>query len=181
MHLDDSIVATQAPLMLLCAWKIEANQASVVLQYSLNPALQKESLAFNNVVIIVSIEGAKANSCLSKPVGTFSREKSLLYWKLDEITVDSKTPAKLIARFATDQEARPGPVEARWEISGAATAGLGSGLGLSHELGVHAAPTSGHAEADPFADESSSGSGAASTWKDVPTVRKLISGKYTAS
>jgi hypothetical protein len=86
-------------------------------------------------------------------VGTFSKDKSLIYWKLGDITLDQydSGPHKLLARFATESEAKPGNVEARWEVSGEHAAGIGSGLSMSHlDISSEGPREEG---TDPFADE----------------------------
>jgi hypothetical protein len=125
-------------------------------------------VTLSNVVLALSLEGARANSCLSKPVGTFSRDKNLIFWSLGDITLAAGgAPTKLLARFVTEGEAKGGAVEARWEVAGE---GLGSGVGVSvkGENGVVDA-------SDPFADEETSGA-----WKEVRGPRKLASGQYVA-
>ena len=126
-----------------------------------------------NVVVMISVENAKATSCMSKPVGHFSRDKNLIYWRLGDITLDgyAEGPSKLLARFTTEAEAKPGTVEARWEISGENAVGLGSGLGVRvvRDEGM-----------DPFADDSVTGT-TNGLHKEVPVTRKLVSGKYVAN
>lgn len=177
VHLEESYLAAHVPIGLTPSWKIEPTQASVILHYAFNPAFaspMKRSVTLHNVVVLINIENVKALSCLSKPVGTFSKEKSTIYWKLGNITLDAyaEAPQKLLARFSTESEAKAGIVEVRWEISGEHTAGLGSGLGLSQMTGSSAA--------DPFADEGT-GLGSGSAWKDVTAIRKIVSGKYIAT
>lgn len=182
VHLEEATLSSHAPMLLTASWKMEPTQASVILTYAFNPAFAstaKRNVSMKQVTIAVTLEGAKASSCQSKPVGTFSKEKSLIYWKLGDINLDQydSGPHKLLARFSTDSAAKPGNVEARWEISGEDAAALGSRLGISHL--DNSSEGSREEGADPFADD-----GAASTpslaWKDVPIVRKLMSGKYTA-
>lgn len=97
-----------------------------------------------------------------------------MVWKLGDITLDGYAagPQKLLARFSTDIEAKPGNVEMRWEISGESADGLGSGLALSQSSREEGG-------SDPFADESTP-STSAGTWKEVAVTRKIISGKYIA-
>lgn len=179
VHLEDASLAAHAPMVLTPSWKVEPTQASVIVSYNFNPAFAsaaKRSVSLKNVVIMISIESSRALSCQSKPVGTFSKEKSMIYWKLGDIALDgyAAAPQKLLARFATESEAKAGSVEVRWEISGDDAMGLGSGLSLSQ---------SGSAReegADPFADEGAATSGS-TFWKEVPLTRKLVSGKYMAS
>ena len=179
LHLDETDAGTHAPISLIPQWKIEASQVSVILQYALNPAAAtlvqpnlQPQITLRNVVILVGVEGTKASSCQSKPAGIFSKEKSLIYWKLNEVKLGGGTAAgsqRLLARFSTESEAQPGTVEARWEILGDDTLSLSSGLALSQ--------SGGHDGSDPFADED----GASKKWEIVPTTRKVVSGKYVAS
>lgn len=175
VHLEESNLAAHAPIALAPSWKIEPTQASVIVNYSFNPAFVsplKRSVMLKNVMVVINVDKAKALGCQSKPVGTFSKEKSSIYWKLGDVTLDSyaEGPLKLLARFTTESEAKAGSVEVRWEISGEDSAGLGSGLGLSQMNGSGA-----EGGADPFADEG----GVA--WKEMSVVRKVVSGKYVAN
>ena len=165
----------QAPLLITPAVKIEPTQISVIVGYSLNPDFDmrgSQSITLSNVMLGLTLEGAKAISCLSRPVGTFSREKNLIFWQLNDITLVSEAQAgKLLARFATDVEAKGASAEMRWEISGDNIKEFGSGLSVSMVS---------HSEgADPFADEEGT-SGLAAAWKPVPAVKKLASGNYIA-
>lgn len=101
----------------------------------------------------------------------------MIYWKLGEVSLDgyAEGSQKLLARFGTESEAKPGIVEARWEISGEAAAGLGSGLGLSRSGTMKEEGSS-----DPFADESAAGS-PVGQWKEVKVQRRIVSGKYVAA
>lgn len=177
LHLDASQVATHAPISLVPSWKIEPTQASVILSYGFNTAFaspSQRSVTLKNVVVLINIEKSRALTCLSKPVGTFSKEKSTIYWKLGDVSLDgyAEGPQKLLARFSTDGEAQAGTVEVRWEISGEHCAGLGSGLGLSMLSGPL-----GEGGSDPFADEGFP----SDAWKAVGVARKLISGKYVSN
>ena len=179
VHLEESNLAAHAPVSITPSWRIEPTQASVILTYAFNPAFvspAKRSVSLKNVVLFITVENAKALSCQSKPLGIFSKEKSLVYWKLGDMTLDgyAEAPQKLLARFTTEGEAKSGSVEMRWEISGESAAGLGSGLSLSQMASKE------EGGSDPFADESTSTS-ATGTWKEVPATRKIISGKYIAN
>lgn len=184
VHLDETNIASFAPIALTPAWKVEPTQTSVILNYSLNPAFRLapglSSVTLSNVVLVIHLDpaGSKSSHCQSKPVGTFSRDKSLIYWRLGDVTVGADQQNQpLRARFYTETEAKPGNVEARWEITGTHASGHGSGLGISQ---MFQAADSADTEADPFADESAPPSSPAITWKDVPTVKKISSGTYTA-
>ena len=126
-------------------------------------------------MVLINVEGTKTSSALSKPVGTFYKDKAMMVWKLGDVVLDgyAAAPQKLLARFSTEAEAQPGSIEIRWEISGEHAAGLGSGLSISR----HSKDEGG---SDPFADESTALPSTA-TWREVPMTRKIISGKYVAS
>ena len=177
VHLDDNNLAAHAPVSVTPSWRVEQTQASVIVTYAFNPAFvspAKRSVSLKNVVIFITVENAKTLSCQSKPLGIFAKERSLIYWKLGDMTLDgyAEAPQKLLARFTTEGEAKPGSVEMRWEISGESVAGLGSGLGLSQMSN-----SKEEGGSDPFADESISTNGLGA-WKKVPVTRKIISGKY---
>ncbi|KAI9875662.1 MAG: hypothetical protein M1830_008136 [Pleopsidium flavum] len=182
VHLEEATLPSHAPMVLTPSWKIEPTQASVMLSYAFNTAFAspaKRNVSMKNVTIAITLEGARASSCQSKPVGTFSKEKSLIYWKLGDITLDqwASGPHKLLARFVTESEAKPGNVEARWEIVSEHAASLGSGLSISHL--DNSSEVRREEGADPFADEGPA-STPRMTWKEVPIIRKLNSGKYVA-
>lgn len=170
VRLDDA--GSQAPLLIAPAFRPEATQFSVIISYSLNPAFAlrgEESVTLSNVTLALTLEGAKATNCLSKPVGTFSRERNLIYWQLGDLVLKpGAAPEKLLARFATESQASSGSVEARWEIGGESALKLGSGLSVSMPGQSGAA--------DPFADESAH----IASWKPAPCVKKIVSGSYGA-
>ena len=177
VHLEDNNLAAHAPVSITANWKLESTQASVILTYAFNPAFvspAKRSVSLKKVIVSIPIENAKALSCQSKPLGIFAKERSLVYWKLGDMTLDgyAEAPQKLLARFTTNSEAKPGSVEMRWEMSGEGASGLGSGLSLSQS-----SSSKEEGGSDPFADESTS-VGALGSWKEVPVTRKMISGRY---
>lgn len=179
VHLEESGMAAYVPLILTPSWKIEKQQASVIINFRPNPAFLGASTAvLQNVVIMVALEGARAQSCQSKPSGHFARERSLVYWKLGEVNLEpGGMPSRLLARFSTESEGRAGGVEARWDMAGVQAAGTGSGLGLSVFLPT--ATTAKEEGLDPFADESHGASGGG--YKAIAVMRKLVSGKYVAT
>jgi len=180
VHLEDSNLAAHCPIWIMPSWKIEPTQSSVILTYAFNPAFvspRGRSVSLKNVLVIINVGNAKALSCQSKPLGIFSKERNLVYWKLGDMTLDGymEAPQKLLARFTTGAEAKPGNIEMKWEISGEPAAGLGSGLGLSQM-----SSSKEEGGSDPFADESTSTS-AMGTWRGVPLSRKIMSGRYIAN
>lgn len=184
VRLEASELSAHAPLVLKPAWKIEQNQASVILTYGINPGfsqsmgVDKTTLTLSNTIIVIHLDptGPKATSCKAMGGGTFSRERNLVYWRLGDITLSKDgQPQTLRARFFTDGEAKSGNVEARWEMHGEHINDRGSGLSVS--VMEHGA--SG-AEVDPFADEDTA-SVPTFSWKDVRTVKSLRSGTYMAT
>jgi hypothetical protein len=155
------------------------------------------TLTFRNVSVVVHLEGAKPTACQSKPVGTFSRDRCLIFWQLGEVKLAAgAAPSKLLARFTTEAEAKAGPAEARWEISGDDAAALGSRLSLSRlsssgadrasdataaAIAAATAAVGGEAQDNPFADNENGAPSPSAAMKEVPTVRRLISGKYAAT
>ncbi|KAJ4366566.1 Suppressor of Profilin deletion [Ascochyta clinopodiicola] len=181
LHIENSNVTALAPIILTPLWKAEPSQVSAILNYSLNPQFDlrgASSVTIRNLVLVIRLEpGSKATACQSKPAGTFSRDKGLIYWRLGDVTLSRDQPAQSIrARFVTEGEAKPGNTEARWEISGEQSLSLGSGLGVSLSAPGEAKLD---VEADPFADEDNAPSAAPSVqWKPVPSVKRITSGTY---
>ena len=181
VHLEDDTLSSYSPVILKPNWKVEPTQISVILNYEFNHSLlsEKTTITLQNVVLVINIENGKALSCQSKPVGTFSREKSMIYWRLGDVTLEkfAENTPRLLARFTTEGEAKPGTVEARWEVNGEQAVGLGSSLGLSQASSTQ---KEGGSSPDPFADEGNAG-GSSSSHKEVTTVRRLTSGTYVAN
>lgn len=181
LHIENNSVTALAPIILTPLWKAEPTQVSAILNYSLNPKFDlrgASSITVRNLVLIIRLEpGSKAISCQSKPAGTFSRDKGLIYWRLGDALFSRDQPTQSIrARFITEGDAKPGNTEARWEISGEQSLSLGSGLGVS--LNAPGEPKQ-NVEADPFADEDNAPSVAPSVqWKPVSSVKRITSGTY---
>jgi F-BAR domain only protein len=180
VHLDNTNIAVFSPVVISTAWKVEATQTSAIINYSLNSLLTlpagTTSISLNNLIIVLRLDssGAKATNAQSKPVGSFARERSLIYWRLGDVTLSTDQPAQqLRVRFFTEGEAKPGNAEARWEMSGDATKTLGSGLAVSKIVDSQVAEEK---EKDPFADEAPEKS-----WSEVPAVKKICSGTYVAT
>jgi hypothetical protein len=182
LHIENEGMAGLAPIILSPMWKAEPTQVSVILNYSLNPRFDLRgatSVTVRNLVLVIRLEpGSKALSCQSKPAGTFSRDKGLMYWRLGDVTLSREQPAQSIrARFMTEGEAKPGNTEARWEISGEQSLSLGSGLGVSMSA---PGETKQEVEDDPFADaeESAAVGGLGVQWRPVASIKRIASGTY---
>ena len=190
VHVDAANFASYAPINLAPMWRIEPTQTSVILSYSLNPAIAStlsSPIHLNNVTISISLDtsdasAGRATACQSKPAGTFSRERGTITWRLGSVTLTPGAPAeKLLARFSTEGQGRQGKVEVRWEIASAPES-LGSGLGVSV---LESGGSTASASADPFADEDASAANGmnegAGSWRQVRAARKLVSGTYQAN
>lgn len=182
IHLDPANPSTYSPVLITPAWQTQDAQASVIVVYTLNPAFtlgssDTTSITLKNVIVSVgldpSADAGKATSAMMAPQagGTFKKKQSLVVWKLPELVVSSEQQ-KLLARFVTTgPKARPGHIDAKWELSGASGSKLGVSV-LSHV----------EKKSDPFADEDTAVTPSTSrSWNEVTTARTLLSGKYTAS
>ncbi|KAJ5055139.1 Muniscin C-terminal mu homology domain-containing protein [Bipolaris maydis] len=184
LHIEDSNIASLPPIILTPVWKPEPTQMSVLLNYSLNPKFElgsATSITVRNLVLVIRLEpGSKTTACQSKPTGTFSRDKALIYWRLGDVTLSKDAAAHAVrARFFTDGQANPGNTEARWEISDEQCLTMGSGLNVSMSQSV--SPKKDDVEDDPFADADESENVPASPvveWKPVSAVKKIMSGTY---
>jgi hypothetical protein len=180
VHVDEDNLSAYAPIIIKPAWKPTGEKLGVVIEYSLNPEFASAPVTLHNFVLIASYEGAKAAGCQTKPTGTHIKEKSLVYWSLGDVTVDS-TPQKVIGRLigAEGGEPKPGIIEARWEVQSPAGQTFGSGLGVSR-----LEKTKGKEKeesSDPFADGSVASLPLSDgQWVAVESQRKIVSGKYDA-
>jgi F-BAR domain only protein len=188
LHLDPSNLSACSPVLMTPAWQIQDAQVSVIVLYTLNPAFILSvtktpsittSITLKNVVVSITLDpssdAGKATSAMMAPqIGAaFKRKQGLVVWKLPELVVSSEKQ-KLLARFiTTGPKARPGHVEAKWELPGTAGSRLGvsvlSGSGKTKEAD------------DPFADDGTAPGTPARVWNEVHTARSLISGRYSAS
>ncbi|KAF3928523.1 hypothetical protein ABW21_db0202965 [Orbilia brochopaga] len=183
LKMDEEAMQTYPPIIVTPAWKLENHQASLILSYKPNPLfIQKNadslfsSPTLRNLVFVTGIEGVQATSCQSKPAATFFKDRSKIAWRIPELKLADEAGGKLIARLFTDGLAKSLPVDVRWEIFGSddiKTAGSGVGIEVLKALEV---------EKDPFADDSDDNAAdSRGEWKEVNTVRKLVSGKYIAA
>ncbi|KKK13467.1 hypothetical protein ARAM_002306 [Aspergillus rambellii] len=181
LHINPEDTSAFCPVIFKPAWNLEEFQASVIIFYSLNPSyassVSKDSIMLTNLVLTVNLdtspqedrEVAHATSAVMYPNtgASFRRKQSAVIWKIPEFEVTNRSDGKLLVRFSTANSwPQKGKVEAKFDVR---TSDAGSRLGIS------AAPM--QAGSDPFADNSSS----PSSWKELPTIRKLAVGKYVSS
>ncbi|KAI0478863.1 Muniscin C-terminal mu homology domain-containing protein [Xylariaceae sp. FL0804] len=186
LHIDPlTPPAEHVPILLNTAWKPQGDKLGLLLQYKLNPdfkfATADTDIQVRNLVLFASYEG-KALGAQTKPSGTHLKDKHLLYWRLGDVTLSPNGDwHKIVCRIMGENgaEPKPGIVEARWEFSPPAGAEGGDPISISRleESKGKEVELSGD---DPFADEDESANASEGKWVDVPTVRKLVSGKYDA-
>lgn len=101
-----SIKDPLAPIVVHPIWKFEPHQASVVLNIKIAPFVPERirRLVLDDLVVFASIDGAEATNALSKPQGSFSREKKRITWRFKEPLVLDRdsNETRLIARFITN-------------------------------------------------------------------------------
>jgi F-BAR domain only protein len=146
---------TVVPLLIRTMWKVEHGSISLMVGYQSNPAFPG-SPNLSHVMISATVPAdARVQTCQSKPVGQFSRDRGQLIWHVPSVLPHEQT---LLAKFSTDGSApRTGTIEAKWECRGVIVSGI---------------DVSGIPAKNPFADD------VEVAWK--ANVRKgLISGKYS--
>ncbi|KAA8651751.1 uncharacterized protein ATNIH1004_000647 [Aspergillus tanneri] len=194
LHLDPADASTYCPVIFKPAWNLEEFQASVIVFYSINPsfasAAHKNSVTLRNLVLTVNLdttpeegrEVAHATSAVMYPNtgASFRRKHSAVTWKMTELEVKADSDGKFLVRFSTATSwPRKGKIEAKFEVH---SANSGSRLGISAASQTAEATQKG--AADPFADEDSTqatDTEASLVWNEVPTVRKLVGGKYVSA
>lgn len=197
VHLDPSNLSLYAPIIFRPAWNLEEFQASVIIPYVLNPAFISntplQSITVRNLVLTVNLdlspedevtkqprEVARATGAAMYPNtgASFRRKQSAVVWKLPELEVKAGVEDKFLVRFTTATSwPRKGKVEAKFEYQ---TTDVSSRLGISVASDEETAAE--QQENDPFADETvGAPTTSGRTWKEVPTVRKLVAGKYVAT
>jgi len=195
VHLDATNLSTYCPVIFKPAWNLQEKQASAIIFYSLNPSFVShptESIVLRNVALTVGLDIAAEDEVTKQPResvahatsavmhpnqgATFRRKHSTVTWRIPELEV--KAPGagedgKFLVRFSTSTSGpRKGNVEAKFELG---TTASGSRLGISR-----AVTDTSSKEVDPFADETAQRA-ASTAWEEVPTARKLVSGKYVAA
>lgn len=100
-----TLVNGPSPLVINPVWKFEESQASMVLSIKISPSAPPyvQELILEDFAVFATIEGANTTGALSKPQGSFSKEKKRIAWRFKEpITLPRNGEQRLIARFLTD-------------------------------------------------------------------------------
>lgn len=127
------------PIVIHPVWRFEPHQASVVLTLKFSPTVPKEikQLVLDDVVVFVSVDGAEVSSALSKPQGSFNKEKRRITWRFKEpLVLQQGGEERLIARFLTNQTATESEkgVVAKFIIHGGAEqSGVGSDISMEYQ------------------------------------------------
>ncbi|OJJ35125.1 hypothetical protein ASPWEDRAFT_40290 [Aspergillus wentii DTO 134E9] len=192
VHLDPTNSSAYCPVIFKPVWNLEEFQASAIVFYSLDPSFAStvpvESVILKNLVLTVNLdttpredsgEVAHATSAVMYPNAgaTFRRKQSAVIWKIPELELKTGGDGKFLVRFSTSSSGpRKGKVDAKFEVQ---TAGTGPRLGISAASDRAESPQ----KSDPFADDDSGTQNTlpSATWNQVPTVRKLVGGKYVSS
>lgn len=196
LHLDPSNPSAYCPVIFKPAWNIQELQASAIIFYSLNPAFISQSagpIVLKNVMLTVSLDTAPEDEVTKQPResvahatsavmhpnsgATFRRKNSSVTWKIPELEVNPSgvgQEGRFLVRFTTSTPGpRKGNVEARFELL---TNETGSRLGISQSTTDSAVK-----ESDPFSDAEPQSPALSASWQELPTVRKLVGGKYVAA
>ncbi|KAI3397385.1 hypothetical protein diail_10835 [Diaporthe ilicicola] len=197
-------LASHCPLIINPAWKPTGDKLGLLLQYKPNPDFKPNAdkpAVLKGLTIIATYTNARASGVQTKPAGTHLKDKHLVYWRLGDVTLQPGADwQKIVCRVigAENGEPKPGNIEARWEYisSGAAweeeedEGSHSGGISISRKREgkgkgkATAEDENSDSEDDPFADESAAVSprlkDESVRWQHVPTVRKIVSGKYEA-
>ncbi|RMZ87909.1 hypothetical protein DV736_g4860, partial [Chaetothyriales sp. CBS 134916] len=180
LHIDAASLSQYSPLLITPAWQLIEGQASIIVQYGLNPMLAASTatpITLKNVVISVSLDpsGPSPQSAMMSPQqgALFRRKTATVIWRLPEFTIKPEQ-SRLLVRFITPGgTAKKGSIEVKFELPGRA----------SSQIAVLQRKVVKAVEKDPFADDETEriSEEAAETWEEVSTKRCLVSGRYTAA
>ncbi|CCH42470.1 Suppressor of profilin deletion [Wickerhamomyces ciferrii] len=162
---------SNAPIIVHPVWRFEPHQASVMLTIKLAPFIAEqldadEVVEINELNVSVAVTDALTTGALSKPQGTFNKDKSRISWKYNQsLKLTSTSEEKLVARFLTTTQAKESSqgVVLKFSIN---NENGGKFITSNVEL-----ESQNFTEDDPFAQE---------TWKPVPSAKTLVAGSYSA-
>lgn len=161
------IKSAPVPVIVLPAWRFEPHQASVMLNIKLAPYISStlsegQVITLKDFVVSVAINGA-STSALSKPLGSFNKDKSRITWRFKEpVQLSLQKEEKLVARFITETQAS----ESEQGVSVKFTIDSEDGTNVTNAIGLE---SQNFTEDDPFAQES---------WKPVPSHFTVVAGNY---
>ncbi|KAK2740181.1 hypothetical protein FQN57_006192 [Myotisia sp. PD_48] len=203
VHLDPSNLSSYCPIIFTPIWNEEEFQASVIVQYSLNPQFNSFApgavVVLRNLSLTVSLdlsptdettkqprEVARATGAAMHPNtgAIFRRKNSSVVWKIPELELSAVASGKFLARFSTATKwPKKGKIEVKFDATSSEN---GSRLGLS----TYEPSTTGEdkKEDDPFADEDGNSpatpdkpKSSTGTWTQPLTERKLSVARYIST
>ncbi|KAM5429458.1 Suppressor of Profilin del [Microsporum canis] len=204
VHLDPLNLSSYCPVIFTPVWNEEEFQASVIVQYSLNPQFispdSGASVVLHNLLLSVNLDISQIDETTMRPreaaraVGAamhpstgavFRRKNSSVTWKIPELEVGPGQDGKFLARFTTSTSwPRRGKVEAKFDATCSDNA---SRLGVSVSTPQLTAAQAGNKDKvdDPFADDdlntANEQSPSAETWTEPLIERKLTVAKYVST
>ncbi|KAG0286321.1 hypothetical protein BGZ96_009544 [Linnemannia gamsii] len=103
---DEDARQKMVPLMVQPAWKCEAHQTSLLINYKANAQCklsqtqQEGNVHLSEVSFLVPVSGDVTN-VQSRPTGVWNSESNKMFWDVDNVTMSSTAPEphKLLARF----------------------------------------------------------------------------------
>ncbi|KAF9580750.1 hypothetical protein BGW38_002476, partial [Lunasporangiospora selenospora] len=103
------------PLLIHPAWKCEAHQTSLLINYKANAQCrllkggeeeEGSEAQFQDLSFLVPVSG-EVTGVQSKPTGVWGGETNKMFWDVESIAVDSTEPRKLLARFELNPASGP--------------------------------------------------------------------------
>ncbi|KAK9452788.1 Muniscin C-terminal mu homology domain-containing protein [Dipodascopsis uninucleata] len=181
--LDNSIL----PVVIDAVWKFEPHQTSVLIMYRLNEMFPSESVAFSEFSVSLGVESAVVTGCQSKPSGLFNKETGRLTIPLTSedgsvYTLTKGSEERALVRFWTEAQAteqKPG-VECQFRFDPTSIESYASVPDLEYAVTMSAASTPAESD-DPFADSEGIDKQGSEEWKQIESVRTVVSGRYFTS
>ncbi|GMM35208.1 Syp1 protein [Saccharomycopsis crataegensis] len=104
------VSSADSPIVILPIWRFEPHQASCMIGIKLSDSVlaklgDDDLVQLDDFVLSIALEdGVEIQSAMSRPSGTFNKEKRRITWKYTEPIVLSKTHGedKIVARFMTN-------------------------------------------------------------------------------
>lgn len=202
VHIDTSNLSSYCPVIFTPIWNEEEFKASVIIEYSVNPqfasATPLSSVTLKNLHLTVGLdlspvdettkqsrEVARATGAAMHPNtgASFRRKNSTVTWNIPEFEITAGQDGKLLARFTSATSwPRKGKIDAKFD---AIVSDNSMRLGVSTPTSTEKGEPKGD---DPFADESMNAAAAESSpepkaetsWKELPTHRRLTVARYVS-
>ncbi|KAF9931792.1 hypothetical protein FBU30_009596 [Linnemannia zychae] len=143
------------PLMIQPAWRCEAHQTSLLINYKANAQCklsqtlsEGSNVQLSEVSFLVPVSGSVAN-VQSRPTGIWNNESSKMFWDVDNITMSSTAPEphKLLARFEMNPvggASQPSAAAVKFRVQGQLLSDLAVSL-EKEEISVEGSEEESHA------------------------------------